>query len=244
MKPYVILYWNELKRNKILALLFLFAIQGFFLFFYSNPSKFFKDDYFFQMLFHTFYMLPFMLFYSFTSEQRTHKNYLLFSLPLQRSVIILIRYLALISTAVFLPVTVFIFPSLPLLRFPNLIEAAHNVVRLPFLLSPVFSNMSYFISFLKYLLAPFFLYAGIICMAESLHYIVKRYRTVTIFLFLMCAQFITFLGFKIIGWIYGDITLKRHLMEQNISFNITYMFVMGLLFLLLGVVLFRKYAEV
>ena len=167
MKPYLILYWNEIKRNKILALLFLYAIYGLFLFLNSNPSnKYFKDDYFFYMLCHTFYMLPFMLFYSFTSERRTQKNYLLFSLPVKRQAILLIRYLALISTALFFPAAGFIFPSLPSLRFPDLIETLHHLKRLPFYYSHVFSDMSYFIGFLKYLLAPFFLYAGIICVAE------------------------------------------------------------------------------
>ena len=123
MKPYLILYWNELKRNKILVLLFLLAIHWLFILLKNNPSLMFyklKDHNYLYMLFYTVPMLPLILFYSFTSERRPHKNYLLFSLPVKRSVIILIRYLALISTAVLYPVAFFILPIIVIIlrNFP------------------------------------------------------------------------------------------------------------------------------
>ena len=259
MKAFFRLYKNELKTNKVLAVLFFIAISGLRIFFetYSDSSASYKSDLItISMIFSIAFFLPLALFYSFTSEKNSETHYQLLSLPLKRSSLLLSRYAALISIMI---VIIFLgryflelAGSYKYLRFSRFgfLNAIINMI-LYFFSINLFKDVGISLLYIiQTLLSPIFLIAGILCTADSLRYIIKRNKIAVEFIFLM-------FSYIMILWSTKFITLKSIGFTNRISENIivalvkmtiisinVYFFLIGILFLIIGTVLFEKYADV
>ena len=250
MKPYLKLVINELRKKKLFALLFFIAHYGVlqFLFFMCFPqptnsshSIVHNENLFILIIVTMLYILPLILYCTFTSDKRNFTRYMIFSLPVKRSALIFSRFLGFLSLVLF-----FLFGHvlLLLLLFTNL---GHFFFLNDFIIG-------LFIKFKIVSLTTFFasviMLAGIISATESIVCVMKKYKTVFVFVYMM---------FSVVGtlWFsnYGALLIGRDTLQFTYNhfldkayhilpiMNI-YFFVVGLVFLLVGMVLYDRYAEV
>jgi len=243
IKTYFKLYINELKRSKILFVL-LFIANFILLPFYREivHSRIISISITRFPLYTLLFALPLFLYCSFTIEQRTNTNYLLFPLPVKRSAIIFSKYLVFFSMALIFTIGHFIYLVIHIILHNDFQEALEFI----FLYRPL------------YILSPIFSYAGILCAAEAVQYITKRYKTVLVFIFLTASHLSTLWLAKFIRALFGDLTLggnygsslREYLKPlikfetQNVILFNGYLIVMGLVFLMGAIFLYNKYSDV
>ena len=258
MKHFLRLYVLELRRNRIFALLMFFAHFGLFYYFmyaielsqYSRQAQIIKDDEFVMIFFMVLIKaLPLILYYSFVSTQTYSSNHMLLLLPIQRSMYFTARYCALVSMVV--PVVI-VYSLLALLPFRTFEFGGLLSLMLPFI--PFFFD--YFnkagLTGILHFIAPFALMAGLVCAVESVELLIRRYTAVVRFVFLMVSLigviwsmvYFASLFIKLPDFSSRGYNVIRELIIQFVPFVSAYVVVIGLLFLIAGMLVYDRFADV
>jgi hypothetical protein len=254
MRSYLKLYFNEVNKNKLLAVFLFFT--NFRLYKYlqimssGRHMSFFWLTFFETMLF----MLPISLFFFFTIDRRAAGTHLQYSLPVKRSKIVLVKFFAYTSIILILPIGFLVSETL-LPRWNFLTPRISKSI----ILLANHGNFFLLASVLLSLVSPVIFMSGILSAAESVYEAVKRYKALTVLFFILFAQMIS-LGFlKLIRPLFGTYPPFAHsasanvdalqsagdrFLTQTIFANSIILIGLGILFLFVGIVVYEKYSDV
>ena len=224
MRKYLTLYLKEFKKLKFIFLIF-FMIHVFIdlLFIFLDIKPYGKTcSSFGNIIFFTVFAHPFILAYVYRIEWNTNSNYQLLSFPIRRFSFILSKYLAVLTMCIFFSLGTVVWTY-----FFSINERAYDLrIPEPTLYDFVGMPLIYFILI--------FVLLSEVSLIESVHYAVKRnWILFGFFVFILCT-------FSYL-WIGVELTDYLHLIGIK---GTLYSIASGVLFLLIGLSIFEKYAEV
>ncbi len=246
------LYRSELRRNRIFALLMFIAHNKLLLYsmFAVEMTRVHVDkesSFVFYLFFVILGCLPLILYYSFVPRQSFNTKHLLFPLPVPRSMYMTARYCALVSMALYIVLGYLLLILQPLnsisrtqeFLFPN----GHWLIH-------YFSRTGFIVIF--NFIAPIALMAGLVCAADSLHHAIKRFTSVARFIFFMVSLLGVLWSMKYLAshvFVLPDFSSRGIEVIEEIMILYypavsAYAVLVGLLFLLLGIFVDKKYADV
>ena len=250
MKPFWALYWKELKSNKIILLFLIIAVYG--IYHPSMPVRLLKASSHIAL-----FLIPLALYYLFKEARNNNQNYLIFSLPFRRDLFILSQFLVILSFIILIPIGVSIFSSIMhMLRSIWAFNYTWSLKRkVIYTIHSVLRNLQIFfrhaIPQYKVMTPPLILLGGMMSLLVSVNSIIKRYRVAAGIIFLNSLILFCIVSGQIVRHIfrlyYGDIGLiyysrEFYLLEWLLMQG--YMFAVGLLFLLIGMHLYERYADI
>jgi len=243
MNAWKTLYLKELKDNRGLFLLLLIA--SLFLPLYASQKMAQIPPYLILAVvpYTAVFILPFILFHSFTQEQKAQTHYLLLALPVRRSTVGLCKFLAVLSVggAVFVVTT----GALHLL-YLWLRDAGLPDVHVPYIAGTdlwIFAVNGYFSSLLLLL--------GIASAMAGLRFLVARYLKLVMTAFFIGSLYLygrLFMpgmrALSFLGQYQAEIVQRGRVEHVNTNLQfLVYSALVGLVFLGLGLWLSERYAE-
>ncbi len=222
MKQFFALYVKELKANKTLFLFLLLLIVG------INIYGFMDNDLDFPLSFLAAFILvlslPFLLAHAFNTEWKSETHYQMFALPIPQYTMILAKIAAVASKGIVGGIIVIS------CLYLWLMGTAAGDIRLSFFGRemkgvPTFSNFTFWggMTLMTYMI--FIL--GVVTGMEGVKFAVKRYRGLTAVAFFILAVFM-----------YG------RLLPQDDWYPFVYTILMGVIFMIIGLVVYEKRAEI
>ena len=237
MKTYLKYYTQELKRNKLIFLFLFIANPVVSVFYWMGllifpKHSFLSKDLLIFMLTITIPLLPLIFYNSFSKKDIENMNCLPVAFTSNKSITIIIRYLSLVSIIVVFPVVNYL---LAITWGPGHIILSD---------SPYTGEQILHFTFFS----PILILAGIICAAETLHFISEKFKFVLVFVFWPISLFTTHYFLYIFKKIYiffskADIG-KVSEATSHLIYNNLYLFIIGMFFLLFGLVIYEKFAEI
>lgn len=226
------LYKKDIKEisSVIVIFLFLHILINAFVFFVDIPPRSILHRSIAFMVAMTVYAHPFILVYLYRNEWSSKSNYQMLSLPVVRFVVILSKYLAVLSSCALFSISAYIwsyhFAMRAITLYPSLPAHVFNDI----LKQPIFY---FFITFV---------FLGMVIFIEAVQYAVKRHKDyIWGGMFVTCAYLYFWIGSRYTDFF--DIEMWLLWSEMNLG-GIVYSSVSGLLFLFAGVIVYEKYGEV
>ncbi len=222
MKQFFALYVKEIKANRTLFLFLLLLIAG------INVYGFMDNDLDFPLsilaAFILVLSLPFLLAHAFNTEWKSETHYQMFALPIPQYTMILAKIAAVASKGIVGGIIVIN------CLYLWLMGAAADDIRLSFFGRevtgvPAFSDFAFWTGMTLVTYMVFIL--GVVAGMEGVKFSVKRYRGLTAVAFFILAVFV-----------YG------RLLPQDDWSPFVYTFLMGVIFMIIGLVVYEKRAEI
>ena len=267
MKPFFALYVKELKANKILFSFLLLLIAGINAYGLMKVANISQEQIVSQEQIETilkflttvmlpvnlaksilFLSLPFLLAHTFNSEWRSETHYQMFTLPISRYKVILAKIAAVASVGFVGGEIVIGSVYLSMAKIADLVLEAGSIVIVIGELMPFFD----FVLIASLLLVTYMIFIfGIVTGMEGVKYSVKRYRrlaAVASFVVFLFFSFFTLQGLSVftsfmmpmLPFAYGKslIFIETSIMPY-LSIILT-----GIIFMILGLVMYEKRAEI
>ncbi|MBT4483220.1 MAG: hypothetical protein HOC71_06035 [Candidatus Latescibacteria bacterium] len=250
MKPYLALYWKELKSISGLAvILFILSVAAYIYDFLTRTFPGIQYPHLINFSGHRFvfasvFMLPVILAYSLNIERKTKTHYLGLSVPVPKYTSMLCKFLAVISVGI-----------LPILAL-NLFEIGRDIKNIIYVWRAVKADpelitflpdksilIGMFIVYLKDSISYFmriFVYCGMVCLAQGVKETVKRRR-----ILVWIAVFVTSLSIFSVFFERVTGSPTYHLANLRLSGSPAYYCMLaGFTFIIPGLFLYEKYSEV
>ncbi|MFC1538317.1 hypothetical protein ACFL6H_02750 [Candidatus Latescibacterota bacterium] len=245
---------TEIRKNWILSVLELIALFGYSMFItyllsYANTG--FREGLNGEMGIAPFliliFTLPAIIYFSFSIERRTQSQYMLYSLPVPRTTVLLVKFVSFLTPIVILP---FVFGGLHIISYFALMERGARISYSFYERNNLFYVFLHFLSIVPYVV----LLSGLFCTAESLFRSIKRFTVVAAFIFIMITQALVLWASKFTLY-YGELgnylreirissSLNFALRIQNLTILCMYICAVGILFLGAALIIHSKFAEV
>ena len=261
MKAFWTLYWNELKSNKIILLFLIIAAYGIYYQSIFVGVYTFRPEWLLKRFSQSaLFLIPLALYYLFKEGRNSNQNYLMFSMPFRRDLYILSQFLVILSYIILIPIGSYIILGI-ILKIKYLLlyhytwsfkqMVIYTIQSTLLNLHRTFQSTTGIILIYKISIPFIVLLGGMMSLLVSFNSIIKRYRVAAGIIFLNSLILFFIVSGLIVRHIfilyYGDNYLWNYSLEFNLLVWLLiqgYMFAVGLLFLLIGMHLYEKYADV
>lgn len=256
MKPFFALYVKELKANRALFLFLLLLIVGMSAYGliragdnldFEIGKRFVNIDLPWPIIaaFTLVLSLPFLLAHAFNAEWRSETHYQMFALPVSQYTVIMAKVVAIASKGIVGGIIVTIGLFLWIVREATSSDAAMMSIGEPEVAIRTYALSLFFLAALVLVTYMVFI-LGLVTGMEGVKFAVKRYRGLTAVVFSIFAVFVYGRLFRqgeqALDFL-GEISVFDHLPPIDLA-PFVYTILMGVIFMIIGLVVYEKRAEI